>query len=189
MNLRTNLNVPLPDNQFLVIRKVSNADISAIFAILKKQSVLQWLSIDTPESEDDIKKQVKFAQMDWTANLGLSYSIFFMDTLIGAINLYNIRWHHARAEIGIWLDDAYWGKGYGTLVMKTIIRFAYHELDLNRIEAHIYPDNIASIKLFEKVGFKLEGFCEDYVKDMDGFFREVVQYALIKAKNKIEVNK
>lgn len=49
------------------------------------------------------------------------------------------------------------GKGYGTDAINTIVKYAFEELRLNCIFAHILSYNIASLKLFEKCGFQREG--------------------------------
>jgi RimJ/RimL family protein N-acetyltransferase len=95
------------------------------------------------------------------------------------VNLYNIRWYYSRAEIGLFLDSNYWGKGYGSKILKKIIQFSFFDLGLHRLEAHIFPQNEASIRLFEKFGFKKEGICKDYVQNLEEKWQDVIQYSLL----------
>ncbi|TDT72411.1 acetyltransferase (GNAT) family protein [Hypnocyclicus thermotrophus] len=45
-----------------------------------------------------------------------------------------------------------------------IIKFAFDNLNLHRIEANVLPRNKASMKVLEKNGFILEGYSKDYLK-------------------------
>ncbi len=179
MDILTQLSIPLHLNDTMVLRKVSHHDHKDIFRILNDKRVIQYLSIEIPESEDDIKRTIKFSIMDWSAGVGLSYSIILNNTIIGMVNLYNIRWYYSRAEIGIFIDSQYWGQGYGTRILRKMIEYAFDILGLHRLEAHIFPENEASIRLFEKFEFKREGICRDYVQNLDEKWHDVIQYSLL----------
>jgi uncharacterized protein (DUF952 family) len=62
-----------------------------------------------------------------------------------------------RGEIGLWLGEAYQGKGYGTQVVRKMVKYSFEKLGLEKIEALIFVDNWASRRIFEKNGFLLEG--------------------------------
>lgn len=51
----------------------------------------------------------------------------------------------------------YWNKGFGTETLHEILNFGFEKLQLHRIEAGCAVDNIASIKVLEKVGMNREG--------------------------------
>jgi RimJ/RimL family protein N-acetyltransferase len=65
------------------------------------------------------------------------------------------------AEIGWRFQKAYWGKGYATEAASTIVNHAMNNLSLKKIFAEILIDNISSIKLSQKLGFKEESELED----------------------------
>ena len=60
-------------------------------------------------------------------------------------------------EIGYDLHPAYWGKGYMTEALNTIISFAESQMKINQIRACIYPQNIDSVNLAKKLGFEFQG--------------------------------
>ncbi|MEW6467879.1 MAG: GNAT family protein [Bacteroidota bacterium] len=62
-----------------------------------------------------------------------------------------------KDEIGYWLGRPYRGRGIMTAVLKRFCSFAFEERKLSRIEATIFPFNIASMRLVERCGFRLEG--------------------------------
>lgn len=77
------------------------------------------------------------------------------DQLIGYISLTQIvRGDLQSCYTGFTLDKAYNGKGYTTEALQLVVDFAFGELKLHRIEAGAMPDNLASIRVLEKAGFK-----------------------------------
>ena len=55
-------------------------------------------------------------------------------------------------------------KGYMKEALLQVIRHAFDELGLHRLEANIQPQNLASIALAQSVGFEYEGFSPRYLK-------------------------
>jgi RimJ/RimL family protein N-acetyltransferase len=86
------------------------------------------------------------------------------DLHIGNIKLGSINWYHRRAEISLLIGNkAYWGKGIATQAIQLISQFAFQTLNLNKLMAGAYKDNVGSIKAFQNCGYKIEGEVEDYV--------------------------
>jgi RimJ/RimL family protein N-acetyltransferase len=50
-----------------------------------------------------------------------------------------------------------WGKGYGTDATRALLRYAFEEANLHRIELEVFAFNPRAIRVYEKCGFKLEG--------------------------------
>ena len=65
------------------------------------------------------------------------------------------------AEIGYDLWHECWGKGYMKEALTTVLESGFHNMGLNRINAFVTLENINSIKLLEKLGFKNEGIYRD----------------------------
>ena len=87
------------------------------------------------------------------------------DKLIGDISLTQItRGDLQSCYTGFTLDKEYNGKGYTTEALQLVVDFAFRELKLHRIEAGAMPDNIASIRVLEKVGFKKEGIAKENLR-------------------------
>ncbi len=81
------------------------------------------------------------------------------DRLIGFIALMEFAWHHGEAWVGIGIGERdAWSKGYGTDAMQVILRYAFQELDLNRVTLGTFSYNTRAIRSYEKAGFVLEGY-------------------------------
>jgi len=80
------------------------------------------------------------------------------DQLIGFVGLFEIEWNHGNAWVGIGLGERdYWGKGYGTDAMLTILAYAFNELNLYRVTLDVFEYNPRAIRSYEKAGFQIEG--------------------------------
>jgi len=62
-----------------------------------------------------------------------------------------------KAEIGYWLAKPFWGRGIMTDAVRAYVHYAFHELNLTRLTARTFDFNLASARVLEKNGFKLEG--------------------------------
>lgn len=76
---------------------------------------------------------------------------------LGTVILSDIDYKNGNAEIHIKLIGDVRGKGYGTDTVNTLVKYAFNELRLNCVYAHVNAYNISSQKLFEKCSFVKEG--------------------------------
>jgi len=78
------------------------------------------------------------------------------------------------------LNREYWSLGYATVATRRPVQFGFDEMDLHRIEATCHPDNRASARVLEKVGFQFEGRMRDHMQAC-GQWRDSLLYATIRA--------
>lgn len=99
--------------------------------------------------------------------------------MIGLIGLH-LQKEHQKAELGYWLGKNFWNNGYLTEGLKEVLKFAFENLELNKIFATYFLYNPASGKVMEKVGMKYEGTLrEEYFHD--GKFCDVDRYSILKS--------
>jgi len=78
--------------------------------------------------------------------------------LIGNSGFHQVDSVSHSAEVGIMLGDkSIWNQGYGTEVMKLLLKHGFETLNLNRIWLHVYEGNRWAIRTYEKIGFIHEG--------------------------------
>jgi len=77
---------------------------------------------------------------------------------IGNIGLHAIDWQNRSAELGIAIGEkSYWGQGYGTDAIRTLLGLAFREMNLHRVFLRVDADNARGIRCYEKAGFQREG--------------------------------
>ena len=92
---------------------------------------------------------------------------------IGSIGLLlqgesNLPISESEAEIGYWLGEDFWGKGYVTEATLRVIQYAFEELHLTQLWAGAYEENIASQRVLEKCGFRYHHTLEDLLFPLIG---------------------
>ena len=78
--------------------------------------------------------------------------------MIGDCGFHIIDWRNRSAEIGIFIGEkSYWNQGYGTEVMRLLLKHGFNTLNLNRIALEVFETNRRAIRTYEKAGFVHEG--------------------------------
>ncbi len=96
--------------------------------------------------------------------------------MVGRITLNEIvRGPFLSCRIGYWLSAAANGRGLATRAVAEMVRVAFEELRLHRIEAGTLPDNLRSQRVLERNGFDRFGFAPEYLK-IAGEWRDHVMF-------------
>lgn len=86
------------------------------------------------------------------------------DGAVGIATLVDIDWKNRHALHGIKLcNKRFRTKGIGTDAVMAIMRYAFDELGLHRLDGSWFDMNVASSKLYTKCGWKVEGRKREYV--------------------------
>lgn len=112
-----------------------------------------------------------------------AYALFVFresdDALLGGLTLSNVRRGVAQtASLGYWAGQAHAGKGYITAAVRAVLRYAWEDLELHRVEAACQPDNIASRRVLEKAGFTHEGVARSYLR-INGAWRDHLLFGIV----------
>jgi [ribosomal protein S5]-alanine N-acetyltransferase len=100
--------------------------------------------------------------------------------LVGVVNVMEIVWGSFQsAYLGYYLFQPFGGRGYMTEGLALVIRRAFGELGLHRLEANIQPDNERSVRLVKRLGFRCEGVSPRYLK-VAGRWRDHLRWAILR---------
>ena len=114
-----------------------------------------------------------------------AYPFFLFRTednaLVGGLALANIRRGVAQAgSLGYWIGAPYIRRGYMTAAVRAMLPVAFDLLRLHRVEAACIPNNLASIRLLEKTGFRREGYARSYLC-INGTWQDHLLYARLQS--------
>jgi RimJ/RimL family protein N-acetyltransferase len=158
-------------------------DKPALVEHLRSKDVYNWtLNIPHPYTEADADWWIH-QRIEHAARVGIVVSFAIRDAseqligIVGADHLEPGTSH--RAEIGYWLARAYWGQGIMTDVVRAYVRYAFANLQLVRLTAHVFEFNAGSARVLEKNGFKLEGRLRKHI-NKDGQLLDGRFYGLLK---------
>lgn len=160
------------ENKRLLLRPVELADVNEQYqAWMNDPAVMQYTeSRFQAYSLEQIRDYVRSVQADSSSRF---FAIIEKETgkHIGNVKIGHIHPVHRHADVGIIIGDkASWGKGYASESLQLIAWYAREQLQLRKLTAGIYANNLGSLQAFLKAGFVLEGrfaqhwFCDgEYV--------------------------
>ena len=109
-----------------------------------------------------------------------AFAIASPQEAIGGIGLqfqYDV--YRKSAELGYWLGEPFWRKGIATLAVQAITVYAFRRFDLERIYAAVFGWNMASARVLEKAGYRLEGRFRNAVFK-DGRITDQLMYGIVR---------
>ena len=102
----------------------------------------------------------------------LPFAVTVDDEFAGQVTVSNITGGSARwGQVGYWVDERHAGRGVIPTAVALVVDYCLLELDLHRIEVAIRPENTASLRVVEKLGFTEIGYAPRYLH-IDGDWRD-----------------
>ena len=133
---------------------------------------------DTAVDRDAFAMRCSARERERQLGSGYGFGIFVEGALAGEINLSSVqRGPFQSAYIGYWIDQSQAGKGYTPEALVVVMRFAFEQLRLHRVQVAIIPRNAASRRVVEKLGLRDEGLAERYL-EIDGVWEDHIRYAM-----------
>jgi ribosomal-protein-alanine N-acetyltransferase len=115
---------------------------------------------------------------DRSADSAYAFGLFVDQRLVGEVNLNHIlRGSLQSGTIGYWIDQDHAGFGYVAEGVAVMLRFAFEQLRLHRIEICIVPRNLNSRRVVEKLRLRCEGLAERYL-EINGAWEDHLRYAI-----------
>ncbi len=164
----------------IYLRALEPEDLEFIHAIENDESIWEISNTQTPYSKFLIKQYLEHSQKDIfeVKQLRLVISSYKEESL-GLIDLFDFDFKNGRAGIGILvkaLEDR--KKGYGSEALQLLVNYSFAHLGLHQLYCNISEENEASIKLFEKQGFKKIGLKKEW-NYVDGSYKNEYLFQLI----------
>jgi [ribosomal protein S5]-alanine N-acetyltransferase len=108
----------------------------------------------------------------------LPFVVTYEDQLVGQLTVGGIAWGSFRsAHVGYWIDSAVAGRGIMPTALALAVDHCFRTVGLHRIEINIRPENSASLRVVEKLGFRDEGLRRSFLH-IDGAWRDHRSFAL-----------
>ena len=136
------------ETERLVLKKIVEADKERLVSLIGDFRVSKTLSnVPYPYTLDDADEWLKISH-----NQKFNLNIFLNDDLIGGIGLTPAE--DDFYELGYWLGVEYWGQGYATESVMELLNYAKSNVPCEKFLANVFKENVASVKVLEKNGFK-----------------------------------
>ena len=174
---------PRIETSRLILRELRGEDADAVFRIFSEPEVMKYMNMGMFTSIEEAQALIERQRRRFEQKERFRWGIALKDsdTIIGTGGYvaWNKMWYNA--ELGYDLARPYWGQGLMTEAVRAMIQFGFEHMGLNRIEAEVMPENIASIRFLSKLGFEEEGVLHERSFWQDAF-HDLVMFALLKRK-------
>jgi RimJ/RimL family protein N-acetyltransferase len=159
----------------LVLRPWTEDDVPTITAACQDPEILRWIpAIPRPYTEEEA---LRFVRGEFRANPGHQFAVTENGAVIGAMGM-SVN-ESRNGHIGYWCAKESRGRGVTTRALRVLCGWAFAELGLERLELITDPENRASQRVAEKVGFRREGVLRSHLLHPDGHRRDSVMFSLL----------
>jgi RimJ/RimL family protein N-acetyltransferase len=136
----------------------------------------------TMQSTADAEAVIRWQNAEWLKRELFIFGAWEKVTgaYIGEAYLANPDWHVPSLELGYFVDQHALGQGFATEAARTVLRFAFEDLNLNRVDLQVRADNPASQRVAERCGFRCEGCQRLRHRRKDGLLVDRLWYGLLR---------
>lgn len=170
----------------IVLRPLTPADFPQWQEVRRRNDgwLTPWEPARTPGMPDVIESADAFAmrcsarERERQLGTGYGFGVFVGGYLAGEINLSSVqRGPFQSAYVGYWIDQARAGNSYTSEALVLVVRYAFEQLHLHRVQVSIIPRNHRSRRVVEKLKLRDEGIALRYL-EINGVWEDHVRYAV-----------
>jgi len=171
---------PTLDTARLTLRPFRAADAPEVRRLAGARAIADTaLNIPHPYPDGAAEAFISFTHAEYEAGEGATFAVVEQagGALVGACGL-RINARFAHAEMGYWIAEHAWGRGYATEAAGAVLRYAFTQRGLHRVFAHHLTRNPSSGRVLQKIGMRREGLLRGHVRKGD-VFEDVVVYGVL----------
>ncbi len=163
----------------VVLRAVEPEDLELLYRW--ENDTTLWAVSDTlaPLSRYNLREYILNSHIDIHASRQLKLIAMLDGKAVGMTDLFDYDPHNERVSVGILVfEEKMRGRGLGEAILREVVSYAFNTLSLHQITALVGERNVASIALFEKLGFERCGFKRDWFR-RGNEWENVIEFQLL----------
>ncbi len=165
------------------IRLVRQRDARVLQAeLLANRSWLRPWEATSPDGpvSFDMRLGVRRLLQQYRDGGGIPLVMEYEGEVAGQLNVWGLsRGSLSSATIGYWVSERFAGRNITPTSVALATDLCFREMRLHRMEICIRPENVASLRVVEKLGFRYEGLRRRYIH-IDGDWRDHYAFALVR---------
>ena len=175
------LRMPDKETERLYLRGLEEEDVCDIHEYCKLARVTKFLNYTPHIDIDDTLYILKSSYLPYTEMR--EPQVWCMvekeaEKVIGHIYFHDFRQH--CAQIAYVLHPDFWGKGYVTEALTELLHIGFSQLELHKVFAYVAVENIKSICVLERFGFRKLQILKKAEKLSDGLYHDIVEFVILK---------
>ncbi|WP_172196317.1 GNAT family N-acetyltransferase [Saccharibacillus qingshengii] len=170
-----------PLKESLMLKPLRSGHARELLALVEesRHTLRPWMPwTGQMQSLADAEEFIAAAARLYADNDAVTAGLWEDGRLAGVIGFHEINWRSRSAQIGYWLGGSFEGRGLMSLAARSLIDYAFIELDLNRIEIRCATLNRRSRAVPERLGFLLEGILRQAEK-LEGGYMDHAVYGML----------
>lgn len=164
---------PVLQTKRLVLRPVTIGDAEDIFSYASKPEVTRFCFFDTHKTLADARYFIEnIAFASYSECLPEPYCLTLNEGsgVIGTVGAFKSNESGSTMEIGYIIDNKYWGQGLVVEACQALTDHLFNSYAVNRIQIRSKPENTASARVADKLGYTFEGVLRDAINIRGGFW-------------------
>lgn len=143
----------------LTLRRMMVADTSDMYEYASRPDVTKYLTWYPHPDREYTREYLQYLGNRYAAGMFYDWAVIYEPDckMVGTCGFTAFHCASDCAEVGYVLNPEYWGKGIATEALTRVLRFAFEELKLHRVEARFIEENERSRHVMEKAGMTFEG--------------------------------
>lgn len=171
----------LIETERLILKTYTPEDIQGYYMLQSNEAVWKYSTNKPIQSMDTVREKLEEMLVRKNED-DIGFCALFekeSNTYIGEAGILSLNKSAERCVIGYNLLPTFWNKGYATEITTALVKYAFYDLHVERVEALAMELNTASCKVLQKAGMQKEGILRHFAKIEDTFY-DVAYFGLIK---------
>jgi len=172
---------PILTTPRLILREIVPEDAADLFNMNSDSEVLKYDVDPVMQDVAEAARWIEKVRQYVAAKEALSWAVCLKqeNRMIG--DMVFIFWGkvYYKADLGYRIARPYWQRGIATEALRAMMQFGFETMHLHRINVDTRMDNIASVRLMQKLGFRHEGVRRECVRNEDGSYQDWGLYGML----------
>ncbi|MCA0237340.1 MAG: GNAT family N-acetyltransferase [Bacteroidetes bacterium] len=150
---------PYLQTERLQLRPIALDDDRALFFQRTDPGMNRYIDRKKPENVEEVRQFIQTLIDAGVQGKSVFWVISLKDNpaLIGTICLWNLDPERDKAEIGYALHPNFQGQGYMQEAFEKVVQYAFADMQAKTVEGVVHPENLASVRVLERNGFRQTG--------------------------------
>lgn len=142
----------------VVLRAVQREDLPRLWELFEDLEVMGLLSTRPPRPTSLAELEAEFdREQEEPPEHKFRFAVEVDGEVIGSCQLHRVDHYRSLAELGIGIGRDYWNKGYGQDAVRTLVEYAFRNVNLRRVSLEVLADDARAVSAYRRVGFVEEG--------------------------------
>ena len=168
----------------ITLRKIIASDLDNLFQIYGNEKLFQYSPVMLKKNKDTVANMIGHFERDFHKRKNIILGICLNNepnNIVGVAEMFDYSRDVNMITIGYRLNNRFWGKGIATKAVKAMTDYLFNDIEINRIQAFVMPENIKSQNVLQRNGFVKEGIIRQGCVWKGQGVVDLILYSLLKS--------